>query len=242
MKGSAQVRARVRVRRRALWAASMVTRPAPPHPLALTGLVFAAAAWGWVVDSPALPFLAPTGNSTLFQSSTAAVFALLGILFGPWLGALGGLVRDGAGYGAALALHPGEVMRAGLLPWLGRAGVDILEDVVLGLVPGLVAMRIRRLDLLALVAAVTAWLSLPLLVVGDALFSGHARSLLAALTTAVGDWNEPVDPALTVYALLTGAMVTFALARWTTHPWAALALGALFALPALALIALGAHP
>jgi len=61
------------------------------------------------------------------------------------------------------------------------------------------------------------------------------------LTTAAGDWNEPVDPGLTVYALITGALVAAAAARWTSRPRRALGIGLLFALPALLLLALGAH-
>jgi hypothetical protein len=79
--------------------------------------VLLAALWGMVVDSPLIPVLAPTGNSTLFQASTAALFAVIGIVFGPLAGALGGLVRDATGY----ALTEGSPPHAsGLEPqWCG---------------------------------------------------------------------------------------------------------------------------
>src|SRR5260370_21586864 len=108
---------------------------------------------------------------------------------------------------------------------MGRAVVDVVEDVVLGLVPGLVALRTRRVSALAASAAATAWLSLPYLVAGGALSSGRPGDLWATLTTATGDWNEPVDPGLMVYALITGALVAVAVARWTSLPRSALVIG-----------------
>jgi hypothetical protein len=193
------------------------------------------------VDSRVIPVLAPTGNSTLFQASTAALFAVIGIVFGPLAGALGGLVRDGTGYVVILALHPGMVMQPGFLLWLGRAAADILEDMLLGLVPGLVALRTRRLGVLAAASAGAAWISLPFLVVADTLLSTHPGTVLTALGTVTGDWDEPVDPGLTVYALLTGALVALLLARRSSRPRMALAIAGAFALPAALLIVLGAH-
>lgn len=221
---------------------NILPTPRRPRGVALAALILSSALWGLLVDSPAIPLLRPTGNSTLFQSTTAAAFALLGILFGPLAGALGGLVRDGIGPLATIILHPDSVTHPGFLAWLARAAVDTLEDVVLGWVPGLVAVRTRRVLPLAATSAVTAWLSLPFLVAGTTLFSDHPNRVWLALTTRAGDWNEPVDPALTVYALLTGALVALVLARWTTRPGASLAVAILFAAPALLLITLGAHP
>lgn len=215
--------------------------PRRPRPLVLSALILGSALWGMIVDSPAIPILRPTGNSTLFQSSTAAIFALLGILFGPLAGALGGLVRDGTGSTLTLALHPGMVTHPGFWNWLASRAVDTFEDVMLGLVPGLVALRTRRVSALVMTSAVTAWVSLPFLVAGTLLAYGHAGQVWMALTTAPGDWNEPVDPGLTVYALLTGALVALALARWTTRPRATLLLTLAYAVAAVALIALGAH-
>lgn len=228
--------------------------PAPPlircvaRPRAgvLAGLVVASAVWGMLVDSSLLPvpLLSPTGNSTIFQATTVAAFALLGILYGPWIGASGGLVRDGTGYLLLLALHPAMVLHPGFAGWAGHAAADIVEDMLLGWIPALVAQHTHRLDLLALATTGAAWISLPFLVAGTVLSSGHPSQLWSALTTAVGDWNEPVDPGLTVYALLAGAFVAlvFALARWSSRPRAALLLAAALALPAVLLIALGAHP
>jgi hypothetical protein len=133
------------------------------------------------------------------------------------------------------------VSQPGFPLWLGRAAADILEDVMLGLVPGLVALRTRRLSLLALVSALTAWLSLPFLVSANALFTVGPGGIWTALGTAVGDWDEPMDPGLTVYALLTGAMVALLLARRAPRPRVSLAVAALFAVPAALLILLGAH-
>ncbi|HLZ21532.1 MAG TPA: hypothetical protein VKQ30_05370 [Ktedonobacterales bacterium] len=221
---------------------SIIPIPHRPRGAALAVLVVATALWGLVVDSPFIPLLRPTGNSTLFQSTTAAAFALLGILFGPLAGALGGLVRDGIGPLATILLHPGMVTHPGFLAWLARAVVDTLEDVVLGWVPGLLAVRTQRVLPLAAASAAAAWLSLPFLVAGTTLFSDHPNQIWLALTTRAGDWNEPVDPGLTVYALLTGALVALALARWTTRPRISLEIALLFAAPAVLLIALGAHP
>jgi hypothetical protein len=220
---------------------NVVTVVRRPPSLALAGWIMAAAVWGWVVDSPLLPILRPTGNSTLFQSTTAGSFALLGILFGPLAGALGGLVRDGTGYLLVLAIHPSFVIHHGFEHWLGRAFVDTFEDVMLGWLPGLVAARVRRLDLLALVSAASAWISLPFLIVGYTIVRERPDLIWHVLTTPVGDWNEPVDPGLTVYALLTGALVCFTLTRLTSHPRRSLLLGLAFALPALGLILLEAH-
>ncbi|HKS69113.1 MAG TPA: hypothetical protein VJQ45_01745 [Ktedonobacterales bacterium] len=211
---------------------------------ALAGLVVASAVWGMVVDGSLIPVpaLTPTGNSTLFQATTAAAFALLGILYGPWVGASGGLVRDGTGYLALLLIHPAMVLHPGFSARAGHAIADIIEDMLLGWIPALVAQHTRRLDLLALATAGAAWISLPLLVAGTVLSAGHPGHLWSALTTAVGDWNEPVDPGLTVYALLAAALVTLALARWTSRPRIALLMAVAFAAPAALLIALGAHP
>ncbi len=46
-------------------------------------------------------------------------------------------------------------------------------QVVLGLIPGLVALRTRRISVLAASAAATVWLSLPYLVAGCVLSSGR---------------------------------------------------------------------
>lgn len=213
-----------------------------PRSMVLAALIVTAAAWGIIVDSPTIPLLAPTGNSTFFQSTTAAAFALIGIFFGPVPGALGGLVRDGTGALLVVITHPALIRQPGFLPWIGRTVVDILEDVVLGLVPGLVALRFRRVSVLAATSAVTAWLSLPFLVVGSLVAYGQFGQILPALTSRPGDWNEPVDPALTVYALLTGAFVAVVLAARVTRPRRALAIGAGYAALALVLIVLGAHP
>ena len=213
-----------------------------PRAGALASLVMASAAWGMVVDSSLIPVLRPTGNSTIFEATTAAAFALLGILYGPWVGASGGLVRDGTGYLLVLLIHPAMVLHPGFAAHAAHAIVDIVEDMLLGWIPALVAQHTRRLDLLVLATAVAAWISLPFLVAGTVLSAGHPGQLWHALTTAVGDWNEPVDPGLTVYALLAGAFVSLALARWCSRPRAALLLAATCAAPALLLIALGAHP
>lgn len=226
---------------RRIWA-SIIPTPRRPRGVALVALILSASLWGLIVDSPLIPLLRPAGNSTFFQSTTAAAFALLGILFGPLAGALGGLIRDGIGPLATIILHPSFITHPDFSAWLARSAVDTLEDVVLGWIPGLVAVRTRRVLPLAATSALTAWLSLPFLVAGSTLFSDHPNRICVALTTRAGAWNEPVDPALTVYALLTGALVALALARWTTHPRASLAIALLFALPALLLIALGAHP
>jgi hypothetical protein len=140
-----------------------------------------------------------------------------------------------------LALHPGMILQPGFLLWLGRAAADIFEDVLLGLVPGLVALRTRRLGVLAAASAAAAWISLPFLVMADTLLSAHPGAVLTALGTATGDWDEPVDPGLTVYALLTGAMVALLLARRSSRPRVALLIAACFAAPAALLVVLGAH-
>jgi hypothetical protein len=82
-------------------------------------------------------------------------------------------VRDGTGCVLTLVLHPGMTSRPGFVLWLGRAAADILEDVVLGLV----ALRTRRVDLLALASAATGWLSLPFLVAASALLSAHPSQI-----------------------------------------------------------------
>lgn len=208
----------------------------------LSVLLVVAAYWGIVVDASLIPVLQPTGNSTIFQASTSAVFAVLGIFFGPLVGALGGLIRDGTPFMLTLIVHPDIVTHHDFLQWCGNEVMDILEDVVLGLVPGLVAVRTRRLSVLAFAAAVTTWLSLPLRTVGDMLINGQASGIWSTLTTKVGDWNQPADPALTVYALVTGAMVALALAWWTSRPRLSLLIGGAYFIGASALIALGAHP
>ncbi|HEX6797781.1 MAG TPA: hypothetical protein VF116_08720 [Ktedonobacterales bacterium] len=236
----------VRARGAQLAALPLVESVKRPRAGVLAGLVVLSAIWGMVVDGSLIPVpvpaLAPTGNSTLFQATTAAAFALLGILYGPWVGASGGLVRDGTGYLALLLIHPAMVLHPGFAARAGHAAVDIVEDMLLGWIPALVAQHTRRLDLLALATAGAAWVSLPFLVAGTVLSAGHPGHLWTALTTAVGDWNEPVDPGLTVYALLAGALVTLALAHWTSRPRIALLLAVAFAAPAALLIALGAHP
>lgn len=219
-----------------------IARMKRPRAGVLTVLVLSSAVWGMLVDSSLIPVLRPTGNSTLFQATTAAAFALLGILYGPWIGASGGLVRDGTGYLLILLIRPAMMLHPGFAGHAGHAIVDIVEDMLLGWIPGLVAQHTRRLDLLALATAAAAWISLPFLTAGTVLSAGHPAQLWHALTTTVGDWNEPVDPGLTVYALLAGALVSLALARWSSRPRTALLLAAAFAAPALVLIALGAHP
>jgi hypothetical protein len=228
--------------RAAVWLGRNLVLPVRrPRRAALVGLVVAAALWGQLVDASLLPGPGPTANSTLAQATTAACFAVLGIVYGPVVGLAGGLLRDGTGYALALALQPGVLARVGALPWLGRAAADILEDMVLGWVPALVARHTRRLWLLAASAGLTAWLSLPFLVAADVLLNGQPDQLWAQLTTITGDWNEPVDPGLAVYALVTAALVAAILARWTARPRAALAVALAFALPALVLLATGAH-
>lgn len=242
MKAAVPAQARERVLRMPV--PPLIRCAARPRAGVLAGLVVASAVWGMLVDSSLLPvpLLSPTGNSTVMQASTAAAFALLGILYGPWIGASGGLVRDGTGYLLLLALHPAMVLHPGFVGWAGHAAADIIEDMLLGWIPALVAQYTRRLDLLALATAGAAWVSLPFLVAGTVLPAGHPGQLWSALTTAVGDWNEPVDPGLTVYALLAGAFVAVVLVRWSSRPRATLLLAATFALPAALLIALGAHP
>lgn len=249
MRGARSAPAGTSVSARERWidderAPNRVVRPRRPRPRVLAGLILGSAVWGMMVDSPLIPMLRPTGNSTLFQSSTAAFFAVLGIFFGPLAGALGGLVRDGTGYALTLALHPRMVTEPGFWNWLASGAVDTFEDVMLGLVPGLVALWTRRVSVLVASAAVAAWVSLPFLVAGTLLAYGHAGQVWSALGTAPGDWNEPVDPGLTIYALLTGALVALALgvAGRTTRRWATLLLALAYAAPAVGLIALvGAH-
>jgi hypothetical protein len=215
--------------------------PRPPG-IVLGLLVMVSALWGLVVDTSLLPVLSPTENSTIIQASTAAFFALLGILYGPWAGAAGGLVRDGTAYLTLLALQPEILLHRQIIGWTGHAVVDIIEDVLLGLIPALVARRTRRLDLLMLATAGAAWISLPFLTAGTVLAADHPGQIWTALTTLAGDWNEPVDPGLTVYALLAAGYVALALARWTTRPRAAVLMAAACMVTAAALIAIGAHP
>ncbi len=238
----ATVTAPVRERTPRLQSSPLVARVKRPPAGVLASLVMVSAAWGMVVDSSLIPVLRPTGNSTIFEATTAAAFALLGILYGPWAGASGGLVRDGTGYLLILLIHPGMALHPGFAARAGHAVVDIVEDMLLGWLPALVARHTRRLDLLALATAGAAWISLPFLVAGTVLSTGHPAQIWHALTTAAGDWNEPVDPGLTVYALLAGAFVSLALARWSARPRTAMLLAAAFAAPAVLLIALGAHP
>jgi len=205
-------------------------------------LVLSAALWGIVVDTNAIPVLSPTGNSTIFQATTAAPFALIGIVFGPFAGAAAGFVRDGTSYLVTLMVHPDVLRHQTVWHWSGRASADIFEDVVLGWVPGLVALRSRRLSLLVAASAVTTWLSLPFLVVANTLIDGELGGVWQALGTPVGDWDEPVDPGLTVYALLTAAIVALALARWSTRPRGAVLLGAALAAAGGIMIGFGAHP
>jgi hypothetical protein len=206
--------------------------------LRVTLYVLLAAAWGAIVDGNFIPLLAPTSNSTIFQASTAAAFAAIGILFGPVAGGMGGLVRDGSGHVLTLLLHPGLPA----LEALGRAVPDILEDVVLGLIPGLAGLYTRRLLVLLAATYAAAWISLPLfLEVGNALVAARPDTIPALLTTAPGDWNEPVDPGLTVYALLAAGMAGVAVTRRSSDRRIAyLAAGALTA-GGCVLIALGAH-
>lgn len=223
-------------------AASVVRCVRRLHPITIGTLLVVAAYWGIVVDASLIPVLRPTGGSTIFQASTSAVFALLGIFFGPLVGALGGLIRDGTPFVLTLIAHPDIVTHPDFLRWFGNEVMDILEDVVLGWVPGLVALRTRRLSVLAFAAAATTWLSLPLRTVGDLLIAGQAGQIWGTLTTKDSDWNQPADPSLTVYALVTGAMVALALAWWTSHPRLSLLIGVAYCAGAALLIALGAHP
>lgn len=219
-----------------------VRRVRRPHPVVLGVMLVVAALWGIVVDASPIPVLQPTGGSTIFQASTAAVFAILGIFFGPLVGALGGVIRDGTGFVLTLIVHPEIVTHRDFIQWFANGVVDILEDVVLGWVPALVAQRTRRLSVLAFASAATAWLSLPFRTVCDFLINGQAGQIWSTLTTSVNDWSQPSDPALTVYALVTGAMVTLALAWWTNRPRLSLLIGAGYTVGAAVLIALGAHP
>lgn len=221
------------------------TLPSPlrPRRLRVAAAVVAAALWGLVVDANVIPVLTPTGNSTLAQATTAALCALVGIAYGPAAGALVGLLRDGSGYVARAVIEPGAILHTGVLLWAGRAAMDILEDVVLGLVPGLAARRTGRVGTLAAVAALTAWLSLPVfLVAGDVLLDGRPDLLWRALTIRAGHWNEPADPGLAIYALATGALVALALTLKRTQRRRAAGTALALGVPALALIALGAHP
>jgi hypothetical protein len=199
--------------------------------------VLLAAAWGILVDRNLIPVLAPTGNSTIIQATTAASFAVLGILFGPVPGALGGLVRDGGGHILLLLIHPGPAA----LEALGRAAPDILEDVMLGLIPGLAGRVTRRALPLLIATAAAAWISLPFLEVGNVLVAGRPALIWTVLTTAPGDWNEPVDPGLTVYALLTAGMAAAVLVPWSSRRWIAVCAGAALLAAGGLLIALGAH-
>lgn len=204
-------------------------------------MILVTAIWGMFVDGNVLPVLSPTTNSTIIQATTAAAFAVLGILFGPLAGAAGGLVRDGSIYLSMFIVHPEMVKHEGLGPWLGRAWTDIFEDMLLGLVPGLIGMRSRRFVLLILGAAVGAWISLPFLIAGDAIFAGQIDQLPDILTTVVGDWNEPVDPGLYVYALLAAAMAGAVITPLCSRRRPALSLSALLGVFGIILVLLGAH-
>lgn len=207
----------------------------------IAALVMATALWGVVVDADFVPLLAPTGNSTIFQASTAASFATLGVLFGPGIGALAGILRDTIIYIEQVIVEPTKSLHAGALHYVIRWLIDALEDAILGFLPGLVALRTRRLSVIAVTSALAAWISLPLLVIGNTLNDGQPGQVWHALTTKIGDWDEPVDPGLAVYALLTAALVACALARWTTRPRRALLIGGVFLAFAAALMALGGH-
>lgn len=207
----------------------------------IAGLVALTAFWGVVVDADVIPVLAPTGNSTVFQASTAAPFAILGVIFGPWVGALAGFCRDTFIYVEQVIVQPSKSLQAGVPHYLVKGLVDAIEDAMLGFIPGLVALRTRRLGVLAIVSAASAWISLPFLTAGYTLNDGHAAQMWRALATEAGDWNEPVDPSLTVYALLVGAFVSLALAHWTNRPRISVAIGAALAAGALALMVVGGH-
>ena len=222
-------------------AANVVTASRTTPRLLVAGLVALTAFWGVVVDANVIPLLAPTGNSTIFQASTAAPYACLGVLFGPVVGASAGILRDTFIYIEQVIAAPSASLHAGVFHYIGRWLVDALEDGILGFVPGVVALRLRRMDALALASATAAWISLPFLVVGNTLNDGRPGHVLQALATAPGDWNEPVDLGLTVYAVVVGAMVACGLSRWSARPRASLAIGACFAAGAGLLIALGGH-
>lgn len=204
-------------------------------------LVVAAALWGIVVDANLIPILAPTTNSTIFQASTAASFALIGILFGPLEGALAGLLRDGSIYLFMLLNHHGSQLHGHGLQWSGRAAADILEDVVLGLIPGLVGLRTRHAGALILATGITTWASLPLLVMANTAIAGHIDQIPDALTTRVGDWDEPVDPGLLVYALLTAGLVALAVSRGISAPRFSRTAGWTCCVGAALLMLLGSH-
>ncbi|GAC1646807.1 MAG: hypothetical protein NVS4B2_35960 [Chloroflexota bacterium] len=204
-------------------------------------LILCAAFWGVVVDADVIPLLTPTGNSTIVQATTAAPFALLGIRFGPAAGAAAGFVRDGSGYLATVLIHPGMAAHHTIWHWAARGTADTVEDMILGWIPGIVAQRTRRLSLLALSAAVAAWISLPFLVVANTLLDGHVSQVWQALGTPIGDWDEPSDPGLYVYALLTGAFVALVLNHRSSHPWVVAGIGGALLCPAVALMMLGAH-
>lgn len=207
----------------------------------IAGLVIVTALWGVVVDANVIPALAPTSNSTLFQASTAAPYATLGIFFGPGVGALAGFSRDTLIYIEQVIVSPSTSLHAGVLHYILRWLIDALEDAILGLLPGLVALRAQRVSALVTASALAAWVSLPFLTIGNTLNDGHPSQVWRALTSAPGDWNEPVDLGMTVYALLVAAMVALALTRWSSRPRVSLAIGAAFAAGALLLMALGGH-
>jgi hypothetical protein len=190
-----------------------------------------------LVDMNRIPILAPTGNSTIWQATTAASFALLGILGGPFIGALGGLLRDGTFAVVSGAAHPYLISSVWALLW----GADILEDVVLGLVPGIAARYTRRIDILAGVSAATAWLSLPCMLTADAIIVGQPDRIGHVLITMTGNWDQPVDPGLAVYGFLTGAIVALALTLWSKPRKTALRVVAILGLAAVVLMELGAH-
>ncbi|HKV83375.1 MAG TPA: hypothetical protein VJN88_02385 [Ktedonobacterales bacterium] len=207
----------------------------------ICALVVLTAVWGVVVDAAFIPLLAPTHNSTIFQASTAASFATLGVLFGPGIGALAGILRDTIIYIEQVIADPTTNLHAGVSHYIIRWLIDALEDAILGFLPGLVARRTRRLSLIAAASALAAWVSLPLLVIGNTLNDGQPARVWHALTTKIGDWDEPVDPGLTVYALLTAALVATILANWTTRPRRALVIAFAWLAVAVALMVLGGH-
>jgi hypothetical protein len=211
------------------------------HPLLRIVLVLAAAVWGMVVDGNFIQILTPTGNSTLFQASTAAAFAILGILFGPLAGAMGGLIRDGSSFVVNLIEDPGLISHPDFWQVVGRSIADTLEDVVLGLVPGIVALYTRRLSILSLVAGVTAWFSLPFLVISNTLIAGYPDKVWLALGTATGNWDQPVDPSIYVYGLFTAALVALGLSAFTRRPVVSLAFACIFLLAGLAVMPVGAR-
>lgn len=226
-----------------------------PRRALLSILILATALWGIVVDSSLVPILTPSGNSTLVQATTAAPEALLGILFGPLTGALPGMLRDGTLYLAEFVLHP-EIVRhpelfrdhprilhaqPGTLLWIGRAAADIFEDMIVGMVPGVVGRRTGRFLALAGATFAGTWISLPFYVASLGLMDRGVAGMIQRLTSITGHWNQPVDPGLTVYALFTAGLVSLALTFRSTIPRRSALTGVLLCSAALVLILLGAH-